>query len=77
LRKDGEQLALQFFRVEVGDVFTLVVSLVDDDAVLVELRVQRLVEFDDPRDRRGRPAGPRRPPVASPTFLRLAASQSR
>src|SRR5437016_10205532 len=43
----GEQLALEFLGVKVRDLAARIVTLVDDDAVLVELRGELFVERDD------------------------------
>src|SRR5258708_27798638 len=48
--EDGEELALEFFGVEVGDLAAGIVALVDDDAVLVELGGELFVEGDDSGD---------------------------
>ncbi len=49
-REDGQELALEFFRVEVGDLAAGVAALVDDDAVFVELGAELFIEGDDARD---------------------------
>src|SRR5216683_5016837 len=45
-----EQLALEFLGVEVRDLAAGIVTLVDDDAVLVELRGELFVKCDDARE---------------------------
>src|SRR5216684_797286 len=49
--KGGEQFALEFFGVKIRNLPAGVVALVDNDAVLVELRGELLVERDDAGER--------------------------
>src|SRR5216684_7478818 len=46
-RERGEKLTAELFRVEVRNLAAGIVALVDDDAVLIELRSELLVERDD------------------------------
>src|SRR5713101_2270421 len=46
-RERGEKLTAELFRVEVRNLAAGIVALVDDDAVLIELRGELLVERDD------------------------------
>src|SRR5258708_20799104 len=46
-RERGEKLTAEFFGVEVRNLPAGIVALVDDDAVLIELRSELLVEGDD------------------------------
>src|SRR5260370_21090984 len=48
--EDSKELALEFFRVEVGDLAAGVAALVDDDAVFVELAGELFIEGDDAGD---------------------------
>src|SRR5258708_3097504 len=46
-RERGEKLTAELFRVEVRNLSAGIVALIDDDAVLIELRGELLVERDD------------------------------
>src|ERR1700730_941330 len=45
--QNGEELALEFFRIEVGDLTAGIGALIDDDAVFIELADELFVEGDD------------------------------
>src|SRR5258708_28405439 len=45
--ESGEKLTAELFRVEIRNLPAGIVALVDDDAVLIELRSELLVERDD------------------------------
>src|SRR4029077_13348863 len=47
----GEKLAAKVLRVEIGNLAAGVVALIHDDAVLIKLRGELLVECDDARER--------------------------